>query len=436
MRLALALFALLAAADATAHASTVGVFRSESGVRTLTVRGEPGQNDDLTVSRIGGELELVDRVTEPKPGAGCRVTAPRTARCTISGTLTLFVAPGDGDDVVQIASDLGSTLPVRVEGGLGDDRLVGGPGGDVLEGGAGVDVVDGAGGDDTVEDDEDPFAQEADRLEGGAGTDVLRFELDRPGVRVDLAAGLTEAGDALRAIETVVGTDSDDVLMGSEGPDVLRGGGGDDLVYGRGGADRIDGQEDEDQVDGGPGDDQLSGGQGVDHVTGGAGVDGYDLLSPLPEEQGDKRPAPEPDRAVCDRDDLTVAYDVRDAFSGACTTARDPDHPIEVGPPAIRTGRRPTLTYRVRLAPDGDEPVDVRLTVRERDGAALGTSRTRRVGRGRVVITVPLRRPLRSSATPVEWPLVARVRVPGDDGTRQLRFGSARYPGLGPATLG
>lgn len=117
-----------------------------------------------------------------------------------------------------------------------------------------------------------------------------------------LIGGGGDDDDAAPEIDTVEGTDQNDVMRGATDADAIDGGYGDDLLFGYGGADTLQGGEDNDFIDGGNsddlligdaghdvlagavGDDSLSGGQGNDLLSGGAGDDtisggnGDDLL--------------------------------------------------------------------------------------------------------------------------------------------------------------
>ena len=82
------------------------------------------------------------------------------------------------------------------------------------------------------------------------------------------------AGDRLRSIENLTGSNQKDMLTGDGNPNVLKGMGGDDTLIG--------GDEDEtggdvgDKLYGGDGDDTITGGGGEDMLSGGAGDDTLD----------------------------------------------------------------------------------------------------------------------------------------------------------------
>ncbi len=90
------------------------------------------------------------------------------------------------------------------------------------------------------------------------------------------------AGDRLRSIENLTGSNQKDELTGDENPNVLKGMGGDDELIGNAGNDKLYGGDGDDtlisgegsnMLMGGAGDDKLTGGDGADTLTGGAGDD-------------------------------------------------------------------------------------------------------------------------------------------------------------------
>ena len=90
------------------------------------------------------------------------------------------------------------------------------------------------------------------------------------------------AGDKLRSIENLTGSDHNDFLTGDENPNVLKGMGGDDTLVGGANNDKLYGGAGDDtlsatggmnEFDGGAGDDIITGGTDADKITGGAGND-------------------------------------------------------------------------------------------------------------------------------------------------------------------
>jgi len=199
-------------------------------------------------------------------------------------------------------------------GGLGADSLSGGDGADVLNGGAGADTMIGgdgtdtyyvdnvgdvvsetnplaAGGADLVNSDIDYtlgdnvetlrltatgavngtgnavnnvlFAGAGNNiLDGAAGTDTVSYVYAASGVSVSLATSASQAtggsgSDTLLNIESLIGSNYNDVLTGNAGNNVLTGGLG------------------ADSLSGGDGADTLNGGTGADTMIGGDGTDTY-----------------------------------------------------------------------------------------------------------------------------------------------------------------
>ncbi|HEX6331558.1 MAG TPA: hypothetical protein VF129_09780, partial [Actinomycetota bacterium] len=148
---------------------------------------------------------------------------------------------GRGDD--RLFAERGSVEALF--GGRGNDHLDGGPGSfDGLIGGPGDDVMDGGGGLDLAEFWDSPAPIEAD-------------------LETDTAIG--HGTDTIVAIEGLVGSNFDDVLLGDDGSNLLVGQDGDDDIRGRGSGTLA--ELGADVLDPGPGDDLLVGGTGADIVT-------------------------------------------------------------------------------------------------------------------------------------------------------------------------
>jgi Ca2+-binding RTX toxin-like protein len=200
----------------------------------------------------------------------------------ITGTPSIEIEGGDGDDVLSIAGGAATGNAIRgtLRGGLGNDTLRTGAPGSALDGGDGTDAVDysgataleeanlatgqvthAAGGTDTLTsiesfvgspgDDRIVGTAGDDTIDGGGGVDTIDYSGASSGVVVDLRGNSAsgQGTDVLRNIENVIGSTSNDVITGSDGANVLDGGGGNDTI------------------DGGDGDDELIGGAGDDTVS-------------------------------------------------------------------------------------------------------------------------------------------------------------------------
>jgi Ca2+-binding RTX toxin-like protein len=217
--------------------------------------------------------------------------ATADADVTITGSATLTLAGGSGDDVLG-----GGTGGSMIDGGDGNDTAdyTGSTqltradlaSGQVTHQGGGVDTLvaienlTGSPGDDLI------VGNDADNvLRGGAGADTIDFGAATGGITVDLARG-TAAGqgaDTLAAIENVQGTAGDDEITGDGGANVLAGlagddtidGGGDDDVLGGKGNDVLFGQSGNDVLKGQAGKDQMNGGDGEDRCQGGEDPDAF-----------------------------------------------------------------------------------------------------------------------------------------------------------------
>ena len=131
------------------------------GVRELAVAGSPAADQILLDFGDLDGLQL-DHISV-SGGEGDDQIRIRNLDEAFVGLVEL--AGDDGDDHLVAGR---SELPVTLEGGTGDDRLVGGTGDDLLRGGEGADRLHGGRGDD------DLFGNAGnDRLFGGRGDDNL-----------------------------------------------------------------------------------------------------------------------------------------------------------------------------------------------------------------------------------------------------------------------
>jgi hypothetical protein len=156
---------------------------------------------------------------------GCMPVDPRTVSCSASARRRIELDLGAGPDVAIVATP----RPVAIEGGNGPDRYV-----------------------SRAQD----WPSRVD-FDGGIGLDVANYFFATAGVEValDLEAGDGRPGDDDRIrhdVETVLGSQFDDVLAGSaytmqlagnDGDDQITGGSGPELLSGGDGQDRIDARD-------------------------------------------------------------------------------------------------------------------------------------------------------------------------------------------------
>ena len=166
----------------------------------------------------------------------------------------------NGDTLRNIQGVIGSDYNDVIKGDGSANSLLGGAGDDILTGGVGPDTLD-----------------------GGSGSDTASYADSASGVNVNLTTGAgsggTAAGDVLKNIENLIGSDGlqtdapatrgADLLTGNDKNNVLDGGKGNDTLYGRDGNDSLIGGEGDDSLDGGAGSDSLTGGAGNDTLNGG-----------------------------------------------------------------------------------------------------------------------------------------------------------------------
>lgn len=200
---------------------------------------------------------------------------------SLSGVDSVIVNGLLGNDTINLETEGRGSLPITLDGGVGDDRIYGGGTDETLVGGPGSDLLFGGDGNDiyvfmaATSPEVDTVAEQQ-----GGGTDQLDFSglpAYQP-VTVNLASTTTTiashanrivrtavAGQAVN-IEDVTGGAGDDRILGNAAANQLIGGGGNDILTGAGG---------DDLLDGGAGDDRLDGGAGSDTLRGGIGDDVY-----------------------------------------------------------------------------------------------------------------------------------------------------------------
>jgi hypothetical protein len=118
----------------------------------LRVVAAPGEANRVGVGVAGGfALTVTDPGAPLTVGPGCVVAQDGSTECAAPlgapALARIEVDAGDLDDSVSVQA----SLPARILGGDGDDRLEGGDGSDQLFGGAGSDFTDGGRGDDYID---------------------------------------------------------------------------------------------------------------------------------------------------------------------------------------------------------------------------------------------------------------------------------------------
>ncbi|MGH1579015.1 calcium-binding protein [Planktotalea sp.] len=207
-----------------------------------------------------------------------------------------YIADDGTADVSRIETVIGGSGDDTLVGESGAQRLEGGIGNDTLDGGFGSDTLLGGSGDDTFIVRDGHFI---DAIDGGADDDTLDLsDLDGSGdaVVIDLQAGTWDGRgpeQTITSIETVIGSQEDDVITGNNseaedidgqgGADLLDGGSGDDTLRGGAGDDTLEGNAGRDSLSGGDNDDlfTFSFGDGIDDIDGGDGVDTFNAVNAL-----------------------------------------------------------------------------------------------------------------------------------------------------------
>jgi Ca2+-binding RTX toxin-like protein len=187
---------------ATGLAAVVAVASPEPALDALVVAA--GAADQVGVNGSAGAdaftvTESVGHAIVSSLAFGVSVDA--------SGMGSLLVRGLGGDDTIQALSGQGP-LPIRLEGGDGNDEIFGGFISETIVGGAGDDLVDGGGGADVVElgDGDDTFVWNpgggSDVVEGEAGADRLLFNGANIGETIQIGAS-AERAHVSRNIGTV-----------------------------------------------------------------------------------------------------------------------------------------------------------------------------------------------------------------------------------------
>ena len=241
----------------------VSIRTGESGFEHI----EGSDHDDTLAGNVGGNvLRGLHGADTLRGGEGSDTVLYWGSKAGVTVTLA-----DDGTGAASGGDAAGDTLRgvEHVEGSGHADVLTGNSGNNVLFGHDGADTLRGRGGDDRLRGgggrDRLIGGAGADDLDGGEGEDTVSYRGSGAGVTVALAddgtgaaSGGDAAGDTLRGVEHIEGSEHADVLTGNAGRNVLFGHDGADTLRGRGG---------DDWLIGGAGADDLDGGEGSDRVA-------------------------------------------------------------------------------------------------------------------------------------------------------------------------
>jgi Ca2+-binding RTX toxin-like protein len=154
--LAAVLVTAVGAAAPTPASAAPGTVSSAGGV--MTFRAAPGTANRVTVgpqTGVSGVDVPIFSVTESNDagtpliaGAGCTVLATTAVYCPQAGVRRIDILLGDGNDAGTASTD--TRIPVKIDGGAGNDQLLGNDGPTILIGGTGIDRFDGNGGNDLI----------------------------------------------------------------------------------------------------------------------------------------------------------------------------------------------------------------------------------------------------------------------------------------------
>jgi len=201
------------------------------------------------------------------------------------GSYTLQV--NEGDTGLNFTN--GSNVRNLINGSFNSETIFGGDGGDIIFSSDGADHIDGGEGDDSLTYFD---ASEAISLSfngvgsgGAAGDTIVNVEtvvgsnfddVIIAGGDIDSLIG-GDGNDTLSVANgfaaNLIGGSGNDILTGANLDDSLRGGDGEDLIRGLGGDDSLSGDNGNDHIIANSGDDSVFGGSGDDFISGGAGND-------------------------------------------------------------------------------------------------------------------------------------------------------------------
>ncbi len=215
-----ALVAATVALPSVAQGATLERYSGISGTMQLTAA--PAETNLITVEDRPLSVVIIDNAgpLKLKRATGCVRLDSNSARCFL--TKQVWLDLGDRNDVASVAS----RHAVSINGGAGDDRY----------------YAIGADAPSRVE------------FDGGFGVDTASYFFATEGVRVGVDGmpfdGRSGDNDRIdRTVETVLGSQFDDVLTGASREQQLFGFDGDDKIAGGKGSDVLDGGSGDDRID-------------------------------------------------------------------------------------------------------------------------------------------------------------------------------------------
>ena len=202
-RSAIAVCLAAAAALVAAPAATAGTFNVVGS--TLVYDAADGDVDQISGFDTGNSYRFTRfGGASIGPGAQCTPSPDfRTIDCVKTGVSLIVLDLGDKDDVAAIAASV--KVPVRFDGGDGNDGLFGGGGADEFLGGDGNDnvvsrdgqaesVKCGSGLDTAISDDADA-RDSCEEIEGDADADGVRRPADCDDTNPAIRPGVTDTPD-------------------------------------------------------------------------------------------------------------------------------------------------------------------------------------------------------------------------------------------------